>query len=63
MCSKRQEWVKWGRETASRIQELLLEHHPKTEWRTRVLHIEHVKSYAPHVDHLVLDLECRPVIK
>ncbi len=29
-------------------------------WVVRVRHVEHVKSYAPHISHLVLDLECRP---
>uniref|UniRef100_A0A8C2YYC0 tRNA(Phe) (4-demethylwyosine(37)-C(7)) aminocarboxypropyltransferase n=1 Tax=Cyclopterus lumpus TaxID=8103 RepID=A0A8C2YYC0_CYCLU len=29
-------------------------------WRTNNRHVEHVKSYAPHVHHVVLDLECRP---
>uniref|UniRef100_A0A8D2ATG6 TYW2 N-terminal domain-containing protein n=1 Tax=Sciurus vulgaris TaxID=55149 RepID=A0A8D2ATG6_SCIVU len=29
-------------------------------WKTQILHIQPVKSYAPHVDHIVLDLECRP---
>jgi tRNA wybutosine-synthesizing protein 2 len=31
-------------------------------WSVKVRHIEHVKSYAPHIGHLVLDLECRPVL-
>uniref|UniRef100_A0A8B9D696 TYW2 N-terminal domain-containing protein n=1 Tax=Anser cygnoides TaxID=8845 RepID=A0A8B9D696_ANSCY len=31
-------------------------------WRTSILHIEAVKSYAPHVHHIVLDLECRPAL-
>uniref|UniRef100_A0A0B7AUP4 tRNA(Phe) (4-demethylwyosine(37)-C(7)) aminocarboxypropyltransferase n=1 Tax=Arion vulgaris TaxID=1028688 RepID=A0A0B7AUP4_9EUPU len=30
-------------------------------WTVAVLHIEVVKSYAPHVVHAVLDLECRPI--
>lgn len=29
-------------------------------WAVEVRHVEHVKSYAPHISHLVLDLECRP---
>ena len=29
-------------------------------WVVEVRHVEHVKSYAPHISHLVLDLECRP---
>lgn len=30
-------------------------------WSVEARHVEHVKSYAPHISHLVLDLECRPV--
>ncbi|XP_074660678.1 tRNA wybutosine-synthesizing protein 2 homolog [Tubulanus polymorphus] len=52
-------WTQWALRTASVIKHMLESLH-KTEWNTNVLHIEHVKSYAPHVDHLVLDLECRP---
>lgn len=29
-------------------------------WLVEARHVEHVKSYAPHISHLVLDLECRP---
>lgn len=28
-------------------------------WTAKILHIEKVKSYAPHVDHVVVDLEVR----
>ncbi|NWV96594.1 TYW2 protein, partial [Machaerirhynchus nigripectus] len=56
----RPEWQRWAEATATRIQGLLAELHGRP-WRTSVLHIEAVKSYAPHVHHLVLDLECRPV--
>ncbi|XP_054070271.1 synaptotagmin-like protein 4 isoform X6 [Rissa tridactyla] len=57
----RPEWQKWAEATAARIQGLLAELH-KQPWRTSILHIEAVKSYAPHVHHLVLDLECRPTL-
>nr|XP_060612543.1 tRNA wybutosine-synthesizing protein 2 homolog [Anolis sagrei ordinatus] len=53
------EWQNWAELTAIRIRDLLQELDNK-EWRTIILHIEQVKSYAPHVQHLVLDLECRP---
>ncbi|KFQ97155.1 tRNA wybutosine-synthesizing protein 2, partial [Nipponia nippon] len=53
------EWQRWAEATAARIRGLLAELHGQP-WRTSVLHIEAVKSYAPHVHHLVLDLECRP---
>ncbi|XP_061691003.1 tRNA wybutosine-synthesizing protein 2 homolog [Syngnathoides biaculeatus] len=52
-------WRTWAGETAVRIARLL-EELTATVWRTNVRHIEHVKSYAPHVHHVVLDLECRP---
>ncbi|NXP71642.1 TYW2 protein, partial [Ramphastos sulfuratus] len=55
------EWQRWAEATAARIQELLVELHGQL-WCTRILHIEPVKSYAPHVHHLVLDLECRPTV-
>ncbi|XP_061862639.1 tRNA wybutosine-synthesizing protein 2 homolog isoform X1 [Colius striatus] len=55
----RAEWQRWAEATAARIRGLLAELHGQP-WHTRVLHIEAVKSYAPHVHHLVLDLECRP---
>ncbi|NWW21417.1 TYW2 protein, partial [Falcunculus frontatus] len=57
----RPEWQSWAEASATRIQGLLAELHGRP-WRTSVLHIEAVKSYAPHVHHLVLDLECRPVL-
>ncbi|KAK3605529.1 hypothetical protein CHS0354_013152 [Potamilus streckersoni] len=52
-------WQVWAEETGTKIKALLERNHGK-EWRTSIIHIEHIKSYAPHVDHLVLDLECRP---
>lgn len=52
-------WQDWAENTARRISLLLLDV-TGTSWRTNIQHIEHVKSYAPHVHHIVLDLECRP---
>ncbi|NXS24866.1 TYW2 protein, partial [Mystacornis crossleyi] len=57
----RPEWQRWAEATAAQIRGLLAELHGRP-WRTSVLHVEAVKSYAPHVHHLVLDLECRPVL-
>ncbi|NXJ66531.1 TYW2 protein, partial [Rostratula benghalensis] len=54
-------WQRWAEATAARIQGLLAELHGQP-WTTSILHIEVVKSYAPHVHHLVLDLECRPML-
>uniref|UniRef100_A0A8C6B9L3 TYW2 N-terminal domain-containing protein n=1 Tax=Monodon monoceros TaxID=40151 RepID=A0A8C6B9L3_MONMO len=46
-------------QACSPAQRLCLEVYGKP-WKTQILHIQPVKSYAPHVDHIVLDLECRP---
>ena len=34
--------------------------HSGTAWSVECRHVERVKSYAPRVEHIVLDLECRP---
>ncbi|KAM9274296.1 tRNA wybutosine-synthesizing protein 2 homolog isoform 1-T2 [Morus bassanus] len=57
----RPEWQRWAEATAVRIRGLLAELHGQP-WHTSILHVEAVKSYAPHVHHLVLDLECRPTL-
>ncbi|XP_061899983.1 tRNA wybutosine-synthesizing protein 2 homolog isoform X2 [Entelurus aequoreus] len=49
----------WAADAASRVGSLLKEVTSKP-WTTSIRHIEAVKSYAPHVHHVVLDLECRP---
>ena len=62
---KRAVWHKWVSYVARRVQSLLAVEnplHPGREWSVCVQHVEHVKSYAPHVDHLVADIECRPVV-
>ncbi|XP_061643115.1 tRNA wybutosine-synthesizing protein 2 homolog [Phyllopteryx taeniolatus] len=52
-------WRAWADDTTNRIA-CLLKELTATVWRTNIQHIEHVKSYAPRVHHVVLDLECRP---
>ncbi|XP_030065547.1 tRNA wybutosine-synthesizing protein 2 homolog [Microcaecilia unicolor] len=54
------EWQTWAESTEVKIGILLQDIHRKP-WKTKILHIERVKSYAPHVDHMVMDLECRPL--
>ncbi|XP_077588284.1 tRNA wybutosine-synthesizing protein 2 homolog [Stigmatopora nigra] len=49
----------WADSAAGRVAYLLRER-TATWWKTNIRHIERVKSYAPHVHHVVLDLECRP---
>ncbi|XP_041652899.1 tRNA wybutosine-synthesizing protein 2 homolog [Cheilinus undulatus] len=55
----REVWQAWADDTANRIRSLLKDI-TGAAWITNIQHIEHVKSYAPHVHHIVLDLECRP---
>ena len=62
--SKQTIWLSWAKNVSSKILLLLETHNPceKCEqqcWIVTVQHVEHVKSYAPHVDHMVVDLECR----
>ncbi|XP_037765317.1 tRNA wybutosine-synthesizing protein 2 homolog isoform X1 [Chelonia mydas] len=59
-AATRAKWQRWAETTGARIRVLLQQLHGKP-WRTNILHIEPVKSYAPHVYHIVLDLECRPL--
>ena len=56
---KQKEWCDWSMHAANQIQGILVEIH-RVNWEVEIEHLEHVKSYAPHVDHLVLDLACRP---
>ncbi|XP_049440959.1 tRNA wybutosine-synthesizing protein 2 homolog [Epinephelus fuscoguttatus] len=55
----REAWQAWADDTANHIASLLKDI-TDAQWITNIQHIEHVKSYAPHVHHIVLDLECRP---
>ncbi|XP_034147523.1 tRNA wybutosine-synthesizing protein 2 homolog [Esox lucius] len=58
--SDREAWSVWAQGTAVRIASLLQDINGGP-WTTDIKHIEHVKSYAPHIHHVVLDLECRPL--
>ncbi|KAJ8883562.1 hypothetical protein PR048_015406 [Dryococelus australis] len=53
-------WRRWALHVAHSVCEAL----PREgvpHWRVCVEGLHHVKSYAPHIDHLVLDLHCEPV--
>ncbi|XP_050408251.2 tRNA wybutosine-synthesizing protein 2 homolog isoform X2 [Patella vulgata] len=52
-------WSEWAECVSIKIRQLLINYH-QCDWTCSIKHIENVKSYAPHVNHLVLDLECRP---
>ena len=54
----------WADYVIIRIRQLLSEGNPLREgwrWDVRVGRVVTVKSYAPFVDHVVVDVECRPV--
>ena len=55
------EWLDWGKYVEKTLLKQLQESHDNQDWTVQIRHIEHVKSYAPHIDHVVLDVECRPV--
>ncbi|XP_062379926.1 tRNA wybutosine-synthesizing protein 2 homolog [Sardina pilchardus] len=56
----REAWRTWAEDTATRFAELLRDLTGQV-WRTHIMHIECVKSYAPHIHHIVLDLKCTPL--
>lgn len=53
------EWIKWAKCTSESLTSIFKETCHK-HWDCKILHIEHVKSYAPHMDHIVVDIDCRP---
>uniref|UniRef100_A0A1X7SIN2 Uncharacterized protein n=1 Tax=Amphimedon queenslandica TaxID=400682 RepID=A0A1X7SIN2_AMPQE len=59
---KQSSWLYWSNSVAVRIRTILesLYKEDNGGWSVTVRHVEHVKSYAPHVDHIVTDIECRP---
>jgi len=64
-CNKKvkAEWLDWAKYVAQTLLKHLKKSHDNPNWNVQIRHIEHVKSYAPHIDHVVLDVECRPVFE
>ena len=62
-CNKKvkAEWLDWAKYVTRTLLKHLKKSHDNQNWNVKIRHIEHVKSYAPHIDHVVLDVECRPV--
>ncbi|KAM4665016.1 tRNA wybutosine-synthesizing protein 2 homolog isoform 2-T2 [Discoglossus pictus] len=56
---RRMVWMEWAEKAAGQVRAILVQIHG-FPWQTRILWVERVKSYAPHVDHVVLDLDCHP---
>lgn len=58
-CSSVLMWISY---VVKRLLSFLQQQDERTGlWSVEVKHVEHVKSYAPHIRHLVLDVECRPL--
>lgn len=51
-------WAKWVAETCLEIGGML---DLSRKWSLTVMHLERVKQFAPHVDHMVLDLKIDPL--
>nr|CAD7402176.1 unnamed protein product [Timema poppensis] len=59
---KKLEWKVWALHVCHSVSAILQEVQAgQMSWKVSVLNIHHVKSYAPHVNHMVLDLHCSPV--
>lgn len=56
------DWLEWSAYTSNKIKSLLEKRDPNVNWIVSVDHIEYVKSYGPRVDHLVLDVCCKPFL-
>ena len=56
----KQLWLTAAQRTADSIRHTLETLHAQRRWQVVVLHVERVKSYAPHIDHVVFDLHCVP---
>ena len=52
-------WIEWVGKVTDSLHSILLNLCDK-EWECCVLHVENVKSYAPHIDHIVADVQCKP---
>jgi len=52
-------WREWAERACETLRRHLSDMQ-RRDWSVAVRHIEHVKSYAPHVDHIVVDVQCRP---
>ena len=57
-------WRSWCNVTANSLanifQEICSNSELKRCWTFELIHLERVKSFSPHVDHLVLDIKCVP---
>ena len=58
---KREVWCRFVRLMILKLENYFLHTSAFPVWDVKLLHIELVKSYAPRIDHVVFDVECRPI--
>lgn len=58
---KRKQWFVWAVHVLHSILDILIEMNKDEVWKCWVDNVHFVKSYAPHVDHLVLDVNINAV--
>jgi len=54
------DWIQWSHKCCESLNSIFQEMYPEESWNVKVIGMFKVKSYAPHVDHVVFDVECRP---
>lgn len=57
---KKEIWKKRGEEIVSQLLSIFYQIY-NIEWLVEIKHVTKVKSYAPHIDHLVFDIQCVPI--
>ncbi|GIY95922.1 tRNA wybutosine-synthesizing protein 2 homolog [Caerostris extrusa] len=53
------EWSLWASDVCIRINDILTQLY-SAKWTANTVSIIRIKSYAPHIDHLVADICCKP---
>jgi tRNA G37 N-methylase Trm5 len=57
MNTKEETLEQWSEKVRQRIETIMRDiHHEENDYQCEIEHIERVKPYGPHLDHLVVDL-------
>ncbi|KAI1291809.1 tRNA wybutosine-synthesizing protein 2 -like protein [Halotydeus destructor] len=59
--NKKEVYKQWESKVLCDLNVIFEELYPQSKWQLTGLLITRVKSYAPNIDHCVLDVECRPL--
>ena len=57
----KKDWIEHSTYAIDKIKLFLDRRSECVKWLVKLDHIEYVKSYGPRVDHIVLDICCRPI--